>query len=111
MSRAGTPAADARECVDDAWTMHGHRSRALIGAPACPGSEAIFETVHFVADRAAADGAAELIALFGDDAAYEAARRAEASRRVGNHIHFTRWRRVERMIGQLDPATPIETLH
>ena len=75
----------------------------------------MFEIVHFVADRAAADAAAELIALFGEEAGEEAARRAEASRRIGNHIHFARWRRVERMIEQLDPASglavPVETLH
>ena len=62
----------------------------------------MIETLHFVPDRAAIDGADELIGLFGSAAACEAARRAEHSRRQGNHIHFTRWRRVERTIALLE---------
>ena len=74
------------------------------------------EPLDFIADRAAIEGADELIADFGADlAAREAARRAAHSRRLGNHIHFTRWRRVERAIALLaaEDATTLvaPTLH
>ncbi|WP_093226187.1 hypothetical protein [Sphingomonas sp. NFR15] len=42
--------------------------------------------------------AATLIAAFGEDAGFEAAARAERSRDLGNHIHFRRWRQIERLI-------------
>lgn len=46
------------------------------------------------------DGAAAslLIELFGDDAGWQAAARADKSRHIGNHLHFCRWRPVERLI-------------
>ncbi|MBV9843280.1 MAG: hypothetical protein JOY99_17385 [Sphingomonadaceae bacterium] len=71
----------------------------------------MFDTLHFIADRAAVDGAVELIGLFGEEARGEAARRAEQSRRIGNHIHFTRWRRVERMLDVLTQAGDDATRH
>jgi hypothetical protein len=52
-------------------------------------------------DAAAAAEAAELIAQFGDHAAFEAAARANHSRGLGNVVHFCRWRQIERMIGLL----------
>lgn len=69
------------------------------------------ERVYFIADRAAIDGADELIADFGPLAAAEAARRAEHSRQRGNHIHFTRWRRIERAIALLGGESDATTLH
>ncbi|CAN5230256.1 hypothetical protein BH10PSE13_BH10PSE13_24470 [soil metagenome] len=39
-----------------------------------------------------------LIEMFGEDAGMEAANRADASRDLGNHIHFCHWRQIERMI-------------
>ena len=52
-------------------------------------------------DAAAAVEAAELIARFGDHAAFEAAARANHSRGLGNVVHFCRWRQIERMINLL----------
>lgn len=52
-------------------------------------------------DAAAAAEAAELIAQFGDHAAFEAAARANHSRGLGNVVNFCRWRQIERMIGLL----------
>ena len=49
-------------------------------------------------DAAAAAEAAELIAQFGDHAAFEAAARANHSRGLGNVVHFCRWRQIARMI-------------
>ena len=56
-------------------------------------------------DAAAAAEAAELIAQFGDHAAFEAAARANHSRGLGNVVHFCRWRQIERMIGLLTADT------
>ena len=52
-------------------------------------------------DASAAAEAAELIAQFGDHAAFEAAARANHSRGLGNVVHFCRWRQIERMINLL----------
>ena len=52
-------------------------------------------------DAMAAAEAAELIAQFGDPAAFEAAARANHSRGLGNVVHFCRWRQIERMINLL----------
>lgn len=52
-------------------------------------------------DAMAAAEAAELIAQFGDHAAFEAAARANHSRGLGNVVHFCRWRQIERMINLL----------
>lgn len=52
-------------------------------------------------DASAATEAAELIAQFGDHAAFEAAARANHSRGLGNVVHFCRWRQIERMINLL----------
>ena len=49
-------------------------------------------------DATAAVEAAELIAQFGDHAAFEAAARANHSRGLGNVVQFCRWRQIERMI-------------
>ena len=44
---------------------------------------------------------AELMDLFGDDAGYEAAARAERSRDEGNVVRFCHWRHIERVIATL----------
>jgi hypothetical protein len=63
-------------------------------------------------DATAAAEAAELIARFGDHAAFEAAARANHSRGLGNVVHFCRWRQIERMINLLTAETPGEiTIH
>ena len=63
-------------------------------------------------DATAAAEAAELIAQFGDHAAFEAAARANHSRGLGNVVHFCRWRQIERMINLLTAVDPGEiTIH
>ena len=63
-------------------------------------------------DATAAAEAAELIAQFGDHAAFEAAARANHSRGLGNVVHFCRWRQIERMINLLTAEDPGEvTVH
>lgn len=51
------------------------------------------------------------MALFGDNAGYEAAARADHSRDLGNHIRFCHWRQIERMIVLLSIDRPIGTVH
>jgi hypothetical protein len=68
-------------------------------------------SIMFVADREAYEGATQLIASHGDMALAEAAMRAERSRDLGNHIHYTRWCRVGRTILQLGDPDPRGALH
>lgn len=65
----------------------------------------------YLADRASAADADELIRQFGDHAAGEAARRANRSRSVGNVVHYCRWRQIERMIALLAEGGATSTLH
>lgn len=55
--------------------------------------------------------AAELMAMFGDGASGEAAARADRSRDIGNHIHFCRWRQIERLIVLLSATHAVGTVH
>lgn len=52
-----------------------------------------------------------LIANFGAQASIEAAERAEASRNIGNYIHYCRWRQIERLIIMLTARTTLGTVH
>jgi hypothetical protein len=71
----------------------------------------VFERMHFIIDREAYDGAAELIDGWGENALAEAAARAERSRDLGNHIHYTRWCRIGRAILLLGDPEPLGALH
>jgi len=65
----------------------------------------------FVADHASWEDAIRLIHLYGHDAGFEAAARADRSREVGNVRHFCRWRQIERLIVTLSRETVDGTLH
>ena len=65
----------------------------------------------YLADAGHVADAAALIASFGDSAALEAATRASRSRDIGNHLHFCRWRQVERLIELLASDEPVGTVH
>jgi hypothetical protein len=65
----------------------------------------------YLADRAAAADADELIKLFGAHAASEAAARARSSRSLGNVVHYCRWRQIERLIERLGAGRGEATLH
>ncbi|HEX4695537.1 hypothetical protein [Sphingomonas sp.] len=65
----------------------------------------------YVADRSSVVAAEELIATFGDDAGFEAAARADKSRDLGNHLHFCRWRQIERLIVLMSIARAVGTIH
>ena len=65
----------------------------------------------FLSDRAAVDDAHALIARHGDEAGYAAAARAEQYRVLGNHIHFARWRQIERLITYLSVEGVLDTVH
>ena len=68
-------------------------------------------TIPYLADRAHVVDAAELIALFGDDAGFEAAARADRYRDLGNHINFCRWRQIERLIVLMSVQRAVGTVH
>lgn len=65
----------------------------------------------FLADRSSVDAAQDLIATFGDDAGFEAAARADKSRDRGNHLHFCRWRQIERLIVLMSVGRAVGTVH
>ena len=65
----------------------------------------------WLADRAEVTDAAELMRLYGDNAGHEAAARADMSRDKGNHLHFCRWRQIERLITMLSAERPFLTIH
>ena len=65
----------------------------------------------FITGRPALNDAAELIELFGDDAAFEAAARAERSRDNDNVIGFCHWRQIERVIAALASNKVRGTIH
>lgn len=65
----------------------------------------------YLADRAAVADAASLIANHGAAAAFEAALRADRSRSLGNHIHFCRWRQIERLVRVLEADHSLGTVH
>ena len=64
----------------------------------------------FVTDADVAT-AADMIETFGPSAADEAAARAHRSRDMGNHIHFCRWRQIERLIDVLSCDEAFGTIH
>ena len=65
----------------------------------------------YLADARHVTDAAELMAQFGATAGIEAALRAGRSRDIGNHIHFCRWRQVERLIDLLSSDEAVGTVH
>lgn len=67
--------------------------------------------LFFIAGRATLDDAALLIDTFGDQAAREAANRAEHSRGTGNVIRFCHWRQIERVIAALTSDEIAGTIH
>ncbi len=65
----------------------------------------------FLTDRAAVDDATMLMRQHGDEAGFAAAAKAEHYRALGNHIHFARWRQIERLITYLSIDMPLDTVH
>lgn len=65
----------------------------------------------YIAGRAALAEASELIDRFGDNAALEAAWRAETSRDAGNVLRFCHWRQIERVIATLASTEVRGTVH
>jgi hypothetical protein len=55
-------------------------------------------TMPLAVNHVTASLATEMIAIFGDSAALEAANRAERFRDAGNAINFCNWRQAERLI-------------
>jgi hypothetical protein len=55
----------------------------------------------FIHGRLSLADASDLIERYGDDAAFEAAARAERSRDEGNVARFCHWRQIERVIATL----------
>lgn len=69
------------------------------------------DMMPYLGDRREITDANELIALFGELAGSEAAARADRSRDLGNHIHFCRWRQIERLIVLMSVGRAVGTVH
>ena len=65
----------------------------------------------FIAGHEALDDATQLIAIFGEDAGYEAAARAETSRSNGNVLRYCHWRQIERLIVALGEREAPGSVH
>ncbi len=65
----------------------------------------------YLGDRHEIADANALIAAFGEHAGSEAAARADRSRDLGNHIHFCRWRQIERLIVLMSVGRAVGTVH
>lgn len=65
----------------------------------------------FIAGRSSVSDAQDLIREFGEEAALQAAVRAEKSREAENIIKFCHWRQVERLIDALAADEPPGTIH
>ena len=52
-----------------------------------------------------------LISNYGEEAGLEAANRADRSRSLGNHLHYCKWRQVERLCILLSIDQSIGTVH
>ena len=52
-----------------------------------------------------------LISNYGEEAGLEAANRADKSRSLGNHLHYCKWRQVERLCILLSIEQSIGTVH
>ena len=65
----------------------------------------------FIHGRLALTDAWDLIERYGDDAAFEAAARAERSRDDGNVVRFCHWRQIERVIATLSCDEVTGTVH
>jgi hypothetical protein len=69
------------------------------------------EHLPYLADTREVADANELIRAFGEEAGSEAAARADRSRDLGNHIHFCRWRQIERLVVLMSIPRAIGTVH
>ena len=65
----------------------------------------------FIHGRLALADATDLIERFGDEAAVEAAIRAERSRDDGNVVRFCHWRQIERVVATLSSGEALGTIH
>lgn len=69
------------------------------------------EYLPYLGDAREVADATDLIRSFGEDAGSEAAARADRSRDLGNHIHFCRWRQIERLVLLMSIPRAVGTIH
>ena len=65
----------------------------------------------YLTDRGAVEDANAMIREHGEEAGFAAAARAEQYRVLGNHVHFARWRQIERLITYLSIDIALDTVH
>ena len=72
--------------------------------------EAVMDAL-FIHGRLAVADATDLIERYGEEAAIQAAMRAERSRDDGNVARFCHWRQIERVIATLRSDEALGTVH
>jgi hypothetical protein len=77
-----------------------------IGATGAPQPQ-----LPYLADPREVADAAQLMSAYGERAGCEAAARADRYRDLGNHLHFCRWRQIERLIILLSIGRAVGTIH
>jgi len=85
--------------------------RRLFGREECPDAVPTEFITPYLADRSSIAEAAGLLDAYGPAAGLKAAARARASRHIGNHIHFCRWRQIERLIALMSIEEAVGTIH
>jgi hypothetical protein len=87
--------------VDDIYRRSGNAAALNITSMNFP----------FIHGRVALADASTLIDLYGDEAGFEAAARAQRSRDDGNVARFCHWRQIERLIATLSSDEVQGTIH
>jgi hypothetical protein len=99
--------------VHQALLFHRQRADLTPGfrlRPIWPSKRRYMQLSLYVEPRDVSE-AQKLIAHFGREAGIEASDRAEASRNLGNHLQYCRWRQIERLVIMLSLESSIGTIH
>ena len=73
--------------------------------------ETLLENMPYLGSTREVADATDLIRTFGEQAGYEAAARADRSRDLGNHLHFCKWRQIERLVVLMSIPRAVGTIH
>jgi hypothetical protein len=88
--------------------LRDSRDRSVPGAECRSCS---LDHLPYLADAREVADAADLIRMFGEGAGFEAAARADRSRDIGNHLHFCKWRQIERLVVLMSIPRAVGTIH
>ena len=87
------------------------QSPGPVCAPKQPSKAAVCMYLPLYVEPRDVAEATTLMDTFGPKAGIEAAERAIKSPNIGNHLHYCRWRQIERLIIMLSANTTLGTIH